>query len=81
MNDLPGLSDFNLDPTYLFLGLIPGAVGMVFLVYGRKQDRPPFAIAGVLLMLYPFFTGTSLGLLLVGSVICAGLWLAIRMGW
>ena len=81
MNGLPSISDFNLDSTYLLLGLIPGAVGMVFLAYGKKQQRTPFLIAGGLLLLYPWLTDTTPGLLIGGVAIGLGLWLAIRIGW
>jgi hypothetical protein len=69
------------DPTWLFLSLIPGGVGFVLFVYGRKQERWPQLTAGILLMVYPYFTSGYVTLLSVGAVICAGLWYAIRLGW
>ena len=71
----------SIDPTWLFLSLIPGGIGFVLFVYGRKQDRMPQLIAGLLLMAYPYFATTATSLLLVGGVIGAGLWAAIRLGW
>ena len=71
----------NLDPTWVFLSLIPGGVGFVLFVYGKKQARWPHLVAGLALMIYPYFA-TSVGALTgVGALICGGLWYAVRAGW
>jgi len=71
----------SLDPTWLFLSLIPGGIGFVLLVYGKKQERWPQLAAGLVLMVYPYFTPTILSLVGVGTVVGALLWMAIRLGW
>ena len=71
----------NIDPTWIFLSLIPGGLGFVLLVYGKKQSRWPQMIAGLLLMGYPYFATTAISLTVVGVLICAALWLAIRLGY
>ncbi len=71
----------NIDPTWIFLSLIPGGVGFVLFVYGKKQSRWPQMIAGLLLMGYPYFATTAMSLTVVGVVICAALWMAIRLGY
>ncbi len=38
----------SLDPTLLFLSLIPGGIGFVLFVYGKKQERSPQLVAGLL---------------------------------
>lgn len=71
----------TLDPTWLFLSLIPSGIGFVLFVYGKKQDRWPQLVAGILFMVYPLITPT-LGLLLGGgALIGALLWSALRLGW
>jgi hypothetical protein len=35
----------------------------------------------VVLMVYPYFTPTATSLAVVGALIGAGLWWAIRLGW
>ena len=70
----------NLDATLIFLSLIPGGLGCVLFVYGKKQQRWPQLVAGLLLMGYPYFTPTAMSMTVVGVAICAALWLAIRMG-
>ena len=71
----------TLDPTWIFLSLIPGGVGFVLFVYGKKQDRWPQLVAGLLLMVYPYFATSVVSLLGVGALIGGGLWYAIRAGW
>ena len=71
----------NLDPTWLFLSLIPGAVGFVLMVYGKKQGRWPHLVAGLALIVYPYLATTLFTLVTIGLLIGAGLWSAIRLGW
>jgi len=73
--------DMSLDPTWLFLSLIPGGVGFVFFVYGKKQSRWPQLVAGLLLMVYPYFATTTSSLVATGLIIGAALWWTVRLGW
>jgi len=70
-----------LDPAWLFLSLIPGGAGLVLFVYGRKQERWPQLVAGLALMVYPYFATTVTSLVAAGALIGFSLWLAIRAGW
>ena len=65
----------------LFVSLLTSAVGFALFKYGRKQERLPQVIGGLALMLYPYFFSTFAGLVTGGALICAGVWLAIRLGW
>ena len=71
----------SLDPTWLFLSLIPGGIGFVLFVYGKKQQRWPQLAAGVLFMVYPYFATSVAALVATGAVIGFILWYAIRLGW
>ena len=71
----------NLDPTWLFVSLIPGGIGFVLLAYGKKQQRWPHVVAGLLLMVYPYFTPSVVPLVAVGAAIGFCLWYAVRLGW
>jgi hypothetical protein len=71
----------SFDPLWLFLSLIPGGVGFVLLTYGRKQGRWLHALAGLLFLVYPYFTPTTPWLVGVGALLGAGLWTALRLGW
>ena len=72
---------FALDPTWLFLSLIPGGIGFVLFVYGKKQGRWPHLVAGLLLMAYPYVATTVLSLTVGGVLLGVLLWSAIRLGW
>jgi len=70
-----------LDPTWLFLSLVPGGIGFVLFVYGKKQQRWTILAFGVAFMVYPYFTPGVVALI-AGTVVLSGLlWCAIRMGW
>jgi uncharacterized membrane protein len=71
----------TLDPTWLFVSLIPGGVGFVLLVYGKKQQRWPHVVAGLLFMVYPYFTASLVSLVAAGAAIGFLLWYAVRLGW
>jgi hypothetical protein len=71
----------NLDPTWLFLSLIPGAIGFVLMVYGKKEGRWPHLVAGLALIVYPYLATTLFTLVSIGLLIGAGLWFAIRFDW
>jgi hypothetical protein len=71
----------TLDPTWLFVSLIPGGIGFVLFVYGKKQQRWPHLVAGLLFMVYPYFTTSVVSLCAVGGGIGFVLWYAVRFGW
>jgi hypothetical protein len=71
----------SFDPTALLLSLVMGGIGFVLLVYGRKQERWPQLVAGLVLMVYPYFVSGVTALVGIGVAICAALWLAVRAGW
>ena len=71
----------SIDPTWLFLSLIPSGIGVVLFVYGKKQDRGIYMIAGIAFSIYPYFTSSSLVMMAVGMVFGTALWLAVRAGW
>ena len=71
----------SFDPAWLFLSLIPGAAGFDLCVYGKKQQRWPQLTAGLLLLVYPYFTTSVLLLLGVGLLIALALRYAVRLGW
>ena len=71
----------EFDPTWLFLSLIPSGFGFVLFVYGRKQQRWPQIVAGLLYMVYPYFASTVTSLFADGAVIGIALWYAVHLGW
>lgn len=71
----------SLDPGLLFLSLVTSGLGFVFFMYGKKQERAPQLVAGIVMMVYPYFVN-SLGLSIAVAVgIVVIMWLAIRQGY
>ena len=71
----------SLDPTWLFVSLIPSGIGVVLFIYGKKQQRWPQLFAGIAYMVYPYFIGSAAGIVGIGIAIGVGLWLAVRQGY
>ena len=71
----------SLDPALLFLSLVTSGIGFVLFVYGKKQERWPQLVGGIVLMVYPYFVTTVLLNVVVGAAIVAAVWLAVRQGY
>ena len=69
------------DPASLFLDLVIGAVGFALFIYGKKAARGPQLVAGLLLMVYPYFVNSALPMFWIGAAIIAGLAGALWLGW
>jgi hypothetical protein len=69
-----------MNPTLLFLSLITGGIGFVLFVYGKKQQRWPQVVAGLLFMIYPYFVESAVGIVAVGVALGGLLWAVIRRG-
>ena len=71
----------NLDPTWLFLSLLPSGVGFVLFVYGKKRERWPQLVVGLLYMVYPYFATSVTTLVGIVLVLGGSLWYVLRLGW
>lgn len=71
----------NLNAGWLFASLVTSGVGFVLLNYGRKMSRVPHLVAGVALMVYPYFVPGVLANVGIGAGVLALLFLAVRLGW
>jgi len=71
----------TLDPTWLFLSLIPSGAGFVLFVYGKKQQRWVLMVSGIIFTVYPYFTESITALVGVGVVLSVATWVAVRGGW
>ena len=64
----------------LFVGLLFGAIGGVYLAYARRVHEADFLICGVALILYPYFF-SSVALIVIVGVVIAIIPIARRRGW
>ena len=64
----------------LFVSLLFGAVGGVYLAYARRAHETDFLACGVALILYPYFFD-SVALIVIIGVVLALIPIARRRGW
>jgi hypothetical protein len=57
--------------TTLVIGIITGALGMGYIVYGRRQTKVAPLVAGILLCAYPYFIDSVVWLCVVGALLLA----------
>jgi len=70
----------DLSPGALIASLFVSAIGLGLFLYGKRAQRLPQLAGGVLLMVFPYFTGGALLTCGVAAAVLAGLWLAVRAG-
>ena len=58
-----------MDAWTIFLGLTFGSIGFGFFFYGRKQSRVVPLVAGLCLMVFPYFVEDLVLTLIVGAVL------------
>jgi hypothetical protein len=71
----------SLDPNTLLLSLFISAVGVGFFVYGKKQQRAPHLVVGIVLIGYTYFVSSVAVMLGIAAALLVALWLAVRIGW
>jgi hypothetical protein len=55
----------------LYIGVVAGAIGMGYFIYGKRQTKIVPMVAGALLCIYPYFMDSLLWLSLVGLLLIA----------
>jgi len=55
----------------LLLGVVFGAVGLAYFVYGKKQQRFVPLLCGIGLMVFPYFMSNTVLLVVVGLALSA----------
>jgi len=55
----------------LWVGVVAGAIGMGYFIYGKRQTKITPIVAGILLCIYPYFTDSLFRLLTIGLLLVA----------
>ena len=55
----------------LLVGMIAGAFGVGYFIYGKKQQKLVPMLSGVLLCIYPYFTDNVWLLIAIGAALLA----------
>jgi branched-subunit amino acid transport protein len=71
----------SFDPGALLASLLVSSVGLGVFLYGKKQQRAPQLVAGIVLMVYSYFVGSVLWTIVIGASVLAALWAIVRMGY
>ncbi|HEY3451653.1 MAG TPA: hypothetical protein VGK67_35170 [Myxococcales bacterium] len=70
----------NLDPTSIFVSVLIGIVGLAMLGYGKSQKRAPQILAGLALMVFPYFVSNVVLMVVIAVALLGLTWLAIKLG-
>ncbi|MBV9949640.1 MAG: hypothetical protein JOZ69_22555 [Myxococcales bacterium] len=70
----------DLDGNALLLSLAMSSLGLGLFVYGKRQSRFPQMLAGVTMMVYPYFVSNLLVMAAIGAALIVALWVAVRLG-
>jgi hypothetical protein len=55
----------------LFLGLLFGSIGMVYMIYGKRQSSVIHIVIGAILMIYPYLFSNALLVFIAGAILTA----------
>ncbi len=64
----------------LFLGLIFGSIGTVYMIYGKRESSPIHIIVGAILVVYPYLFSNAI-LVFIAGVILTAIPYARQRGW
>jgi hypothetical protein len=76
----PMVSTMDLTLGTVVAALVTGSVGFGLYLYGKNEARYPQLVAGLVLMVYPYFVSGPLATWGIGAAILGGLALALRAG-
>ena len=60
-----------MNATSLAVGILTGAIGMGYFIYGKRQAKFVPLIAGMILCVYPYFVQGVVWLVLIGLAVMA----------
>lgn len=60
-----------MNPTSLMIGMLTGAIGVGYFIYGKRQTKFAPLIAGMMLCVYPYFVDSLLWLVVIGAMLMA----------
>jgi len=60
--------------------MLISTIGFGFFIYGKKAERLPQLLAGLALMVYPYFIDGAAWMLGIGAAVISALAIAVRYG-
>lgn len=60
--------------------MLVSGIGFVLFSFGRRRERFPFIVVGVVMLVYPYFVSDVFWMLALAPVLLLLLWVATRLG-
>ena len=60
-----------MNEAVLLWGVLFSSIGIGYFIYGRRQDKTIPLLAGMALMIYPYFMPNSIALVVIGIIFTA----------
>jgi hypothetical protein len=70
----------DFDGGSLIASLIVSSIGFVVFGYGKRLQRLPQVIVGLVLMGFPYLVPDTLLMSIIAGVLLVGLWVVVRFG-
>lgn len=70
----------DVDTGSLVASLIVSAIGFVVFGYGKRLQRVPQIVVGLVLMGFPYLVPSVPLMVSIAAMLLTGLWLAVRLG-
>jgi hypothetical protein len=64
----------EIDPLWLAASFVIGVVGLGLFLFGKRRSRFVPMIAGIVMMVYPYFVSNTVAMIGVGVVIGGFVW-------
>ena len=68
-------------PSFLFVSLIWGSVGLGYFVYGKKQQSLTAALGGILMMALSYFVASAVAMSLISILLIIAVYVLMKRGW
>jgi hypothetical protein len=70
-----------MDANAFLASLFIGSIGLVTVLYGKKQGRIPHLVIGLVLVVYTYFLSSVVWMFVIAAALLALLWVVVRLGW
>jgi hypothetical protein len=70
----------DFETSSLIASIVVGSIGFVVFAYGKRQQRLPQVVVGLVLMAFPYFVPSVPVMAGIAAALLGGLWLALRRG-
>lgn len=60
-----------MDSTQIVIGIVFGAIGLTYFMYGKKRSNLVIRYSGLAMMVYPYFVTNTIAAIAVGLLLMA----------